>query len=169
MLQYENELRLSQEWLQKMEKEISQSNDDSPSALDGYMTDKISPTINELQLTVVRKFGYNDSMSQSDEAVKILRSALATYPGDKEIKEAANYLKYNRINKGTFKVGEKANVEGINVLEMGLNTNKNNDDKDNAKNEEKKQENEDAEYSQKSLSSILSAEDINVLIGVSVT
>lgn len=164
MLQYENELRLSQEWLQKMEKEISQSNDDSPSALDGYMTDKISPTINELQLTVVRKFGYNESMSQSDQAVKILRSALATYPDDKEIKEAANYLKYNRINKGTFKIGGKANVEGINVLEMGLNMNKGN-----AKNEEKKQENEDTEYSQKSLSSILSAEDINVLIGVSVT
>lgn len=162
MLQYENELRLSKEWLEKMEKEISESSDDSPSALDGYMTDKISPTINQLQLAVVRKFGYNDSMSQSDEAVKILRSALATYPDDKEIKEAANYLKYNRINKGTFKIGEKANIDGINVLQMIKNNN-------NAQNEEKKQENEDTEYNQQSLSSILSSEKINLLIGVSVT
>ena len=82
MLKYENELRLSEDWISKMEQEIS-NNIDSP--LNGYMTSDISPIINELQVEVIKHFGYKLS-SEIDQALKILRSAISMYPNDKEIK-----------------------------------------------------------------------------------
>ena len=158
MLKYENELRLSEKWLALMEKEIIESNDESPSALDGYMTDKISPTIRNLQLEVVKKFGYD---LQKSEAVNILRSALATYPDDDQVKNAANYLKYNRIDKGKFKVGDTANCDGIEVMRMKEN-------KDEVQKEEKKDDGGYG-YDAVKLTDLLNKDGINLLIGISVT
>eukprot|EP01084_Bolivina_argentea_P163168 283897_1 len=134
MLQYENELRLSNKWVSLMEKEILESNDKEPSALDGYMTDKISVTINNLQTEVVKKFGFNKSENEINNAIKILRSSLSLYPNDIQVKNAANYLKYNKIKKGSFKIGDKINCDEIKVLKI------NNNDVKNDIDDEKKQE-----------------------------
>eukprot|EP01084_Bolivina_argentea_P133612 235816_1 len=155
MLKYENKLRLSEEWISKMETEISQ-NINSP--LNGYMTGTVSPTIHKLQTEVVKHFNYK-SAQQIDNAIKILRSALATYPNDKEIINSANYIKYNKINKGTFKIGDKMNCDGLTVVSI-TNDNKIEDD------EKKQVDNFDENII--NFDSLLNS-NINVIISVSVT
>ena len=84
MLQLENEYRLSDKWLQLMEKESS-ANMEYP-----------MKTIDLLQREVVKASGYKDD-EEINNAIEYLRSAVALYPNDDEILNAANYLKYNRM------------------------------------------------------------------------
>jgi len=60
--------------------------------------ERVTQIIDMLQLQVVKEFGYND--------VDILRSAQTLFPGDKDIIDAAFYLKYNRCRQGAIKEGD---------------------------------------------------------------
>lgn len=160
MLKYENKLRLSEEWISKMEDECI-NNIDSP--LNGYMTGNISPTINKLQIEVVKKFGYKLS-SEIDEALKILRSAMSIYPNDQEIKNSANYLKYNKIDKGIFKIGDKMNIDGINMVCIDKDKNQQKCDE-----EEKKMDINNNDIKMIKLEQLLSKQNINVIMAVSIS
>mmetsp|Transcript_48712 Transcript_48712/g.77887 ORF Transcript_48712/g.77887 Transcript_48712/m.77887 type:complete len:152 (+) Transcript_48712:2-457(+) len=151
-----------------MEKEITESTDDSPSALDGYMTDKISPTIHQLQVEVVNKFGFNKTAKERDEAIKILRSALSLYPNDAEIKNAANYLKYNRVNRGNFVIGHKIpkQCETMQVIKLSESPKSDKNDKNE---EEKKEKADEGLYESVRFLDLLSQKEMNVVIAVSVT
>jgi len=59
---------------------------------------RVTDVIDMLQLQVVREFGYDD--------VDILRSAQSLFPGDKDIIDAAFYIKYNRCRQGEINEGD---------------------------------------------------------------
>jgi len=68
----------------------------------------VTQLIDMLQLQVVREFGYND--------VNILRAAQTLFPGDKDIIDAAFYIKYNRCRQGDFKEGDI--YEDVTLLQL---------------------------------------------------
>ena len=154
MLKYENQLRMSEKWIKKMENECNTIN----SPLNGYSYAVQSPTIIELQTQVVEKFGY-ESASEIQLGLDRLRSALKEYNNDKEILNAANYLKFNRMRKGDFDIGDS--VAGYDITLVKLNHDEKNDDAVNNKNE--------ANATRVKFVDLLSKQGLNVVIGVSVT
>eukprot|EP01083_Nonionella_stella_P080239 220398_1 len=155
MLQKENELRLSEEWIQKMEDEINEMKMDSPLA--GYSFEKRSPVIAALQTEVAKSFGYTTS-SEIKEAMRRIHTALATYPNDKTIKNAANYLKYNRIEEGDFKQNQVMATHNIQLLPLSV-----------SRSEDEKQQN--AKWTPVALDDVLNKRNkqLNVLMAISVT
>jgi hypothetical protein len=103
MLQRENELRLSQETLDLLEKE-AQENYSSFLPNSEYVIGFISPVFENLQRRVVYEFGYVNDASMK-YALYMLRSARYLYPNDNEIFNSVYYMKYNRINEGKMKTG----------------------------------------------------------------
>jgi len=107
MLKRENDLRLSKEILEAVEKESSEYEE-----IESCSTDKLTyaqphalSTIVQCQEKVAQEFGYKTS-DEISYAVQILRSARALYPNDIEIQNAAFYLKYNRAHRGELKVND---------------------------------------------------------------
>ena len=102
MLKYENELRLSKEFINDLENE----------ALNTYESKKSnnnkpweSNVIENMQIKVVKKFGF-----KTDEEIvlglNILRSAGYYYNNDNDIMNSVYYLKYNRAKKFQFNIGD---------------------------------------------------------------
>ena len=177
MLKYENELRMSEKWIKKMEVECNTI--DSP--LNGYSYAVQSPTIIELQTEVVKKFGYQ-SPSEIKLGLDRLRSALEEYNNDKEILNAANYLKFNRMRKGDFGIGDSVAGYDITLLKLDDGKKNNNgndnvtDEKDEKDEKEEKEEKEGKkddgnrfEAARVKFLDLLSKQRLNVVIGVSVT
>lgn len=159
MLKKENEYRMKEEWIEKMEKEFNEMKMESPLAGYKYDLDKGSPVILELQTEVVKTFGYT-SQDEIKEAILRLRSAQATYPNDSEILNAANYLKYNRIKQGNFQIGDIMNTKDIELIQSIP------CDEDDDKNEDKKEQ-----YKKLNLDDILNKKNknLNLLIACSVS
>jgi hypothetical protein len=65
-----------------------------------------------IKLQVIREFGL------SDDAVDLLYSAAARFPGDADIVEAAPYLKYNRSHCGKIDVGAELPVDTLQLADM---------------------------------------------------
>ena len=191
MLKYENELRMSEKWIAKMENECNTI--DSP--LNGYSYAIQSPVIIELQTEVVKRFGYK-SKFEIKFGLDRLRSALSSYNNDKEILNAANYLKFNRMRKGDFDVGDSVADYDITLIKLDQDSknedvkndksdkndknDKNNSGADEKKDEIKKDEDKDKEkHKDKDVNvndtvqvkfvDLLSKKGLNVVIGVSVT
>ena len=106
MLKRENELRLSKEILEKYEIEATKYYDNN----EIYKNNKnqyvfISEVVNDLQKKVANEFGFVDE-NEENYAINYLRSAVALYPNDESIKNAANYLKYNSVKKFPFNVND---------------------------------------------------------------
>eukprot|EP01084_Bolivina_argentea_P269622 458278_1 len=118
MLEKENKLRMSEEWIEKMEQEINEMKMSSPLA--GYKFTQKSPVITALQTEVVKSFGYT-SDDEIKEAILRIQTALATYPNDEQITNAANYLKYNRIEKGDWKINDIMPTKNTKLLQLSYN------------------------------------------------
>jgi len=120
MLKHENKLRMSEEWIAKMEEEIVSMQKTSPLA--GYSFKHESPVMRALQTEVAKEFGYT-SDEDIEAAIMRIRSALATYAQDsvaaEEIKNAANYLRYNRVAKGDFEVSDALDMDNIKLYRLG--------------------------------------------------
>jgi len=187
MLKKENELRMSEKWISRMEQEFEQMKMESPLAGYTYDLNKPSPTIKALQTEVVKSFGYTTD-DEINEAILRLRSAQATYPDDAEITNAANYLRYNRIKQGNFQIGEKLDTKNIDLYHIDIakqaakqprqqqaqaveakDADANNEDDGNA--DEKVKEEEGVELNNTTLDDVLNAKDksINLVISLSVT
>ena len=112
MLQRENQLRLSEELMEQYEIEAKKwYNKDDPKRFGLHVIDN-------LQKRVVNEFGFI-SPDQERYALEYLRSAMALYPGDDEIKNAANYLKYNLIKQFPFNINDY--YKDINLLDLNNN------------------------------------------------
>ncbi len=100
MLDYENKVRLSPEFIEVLEKEAdigydehcvtSKENDPSKKVW-------ISMELRNLQERVVQHFGYK-TKEETFYAVNILRSALALHPNNEKIQLATNYLRFNQFS-----------------------------------------------------------------------
>jgi len=91
MLKRETELRVSKEYVQKTEVEAQK----------GIFM--FQATI-DVQRQVVKEFGFKGE-NGIRVGIETLRTALATYPNDKEIINAANYIKYNRCFQCKIPIG----------------------------------------------------------------
>lgn len=153
MLQHENKLRMSEEWIAKMEEEVISMQTTSPLA--GYSFKHESPVMRALQTEVVKEFGYT-SDEDIEAAIMRIRSALATWAprgAGEEIKNAANYLKFNRVAQTELKVGDAMDMDNVTLFQLS--------DGDEY----------DAKGSETSLSDVVSGKDgaLTVLLSVSVT
>jgi len=88
----------------KREKELRLA-DDFQTARD--KTDWSRDLVYAVQKQVAREFGYSGE-AEVEKCVKLLRSAVALFPNDKEIREIPFWVKYNRATPGTLEVGDKA-------------------------------------------------------------
>ena len=170
MLKKENEFRMSEKWIEKMEKEINEMEMDTPLAGYKYDLEKGSPVIMELQTEVVKSFGYvNDD--EIKEAIGLLRSAQATYPDDDQVTNAANYLKYNRIEKGDFVVGEKVNTKDIEIIQFNSASFNDDNVNDDGQQENKANDDDEKNYRKLQLNDVLNKKNknLNLLIALSVT
>jgi len=106
MLKRENEVRLSEEMLNKLEKETSEY-EDGPKCIDKVSCNQphMPWSIAQCQEMVVQEFGYKTT-AEISYALQMLRSARALYPNDMEIKNSAFYLKYNRVRRGELRVND---------------------------------------------------------------
>jgi hypothetical protein len=88
LLRYENKVRLSA----RVRENLGQIGEDDE-AFDDYMQD--------LQEQVCVDCGVDPSIG-----VDLLQSASSLFPGDQQVLESANYLRYNRLRAGTLQVGD---------------------------------------------------------------
>ena len=120
MLKRENELRLSKAVLQEYEDEaVKYFDNDDPNR---YSLKKpfLGEVVNNLQKKVVNEFGFGPTNKNEEEyALEYLRSARALYPDDDEIKNSANYLKYNLVKKFPFNIDDY--YKDINLLDLNNN------------------------------------------------
>jgi len=110
MLKYENELRLSDEFMNDLENE----------ALNTYEIPKynqiwVSNVIENMQIKVVKQFGFK-SDKEIEYGLHILRCAGYYYKNDNDIMNAVYYLKYNRAKPMTFNIGDK--YKNINLVTL---------------------------------------------------
>ena len=117
MLQREDELRSSQKYLELMEKEATSTYDNGdlsdPSLKNHHVW--LSKVLENIQIRVVNEFGYLDDKEQ--EGLEILRGATVLFPDDKDIINAAHYIKYNRSAQVKFQIGDLSpNVEKLFTL-----------------------------------------------------
>ena len=112
MLTRENELRLSKETLQEYEDEAQRCYDINDPKRHGLHI------IDNLQKRVVNEFGFVAPQEEM-HALEYLRSAVALYPGDGTIKNAANYLKYNLVKTFPFNIDDI--YKDINLLDLNNN------------------------------------------------
>jgi len=109
-------LRLSEDVIQKYEDEAVKYYDNNNlnqySLNNVYFAEKLQ---NNLQKQVVHEFGFTDKMEE-EYALKYLRSAVALYPNDEAIKNAANYLKYNSVKEFAFNTDDI--YKDINLLNL---------------------------------------------------
>jgi len=109
MLKRENEMRLSKEMLEILEKDACafENNSDCCSNNNTCNLEQvyIPWPIEECQEKVVKEFGY-ESEEEVKYALQMLRSARSLFPNDTEIQNATFYLKYNRACLGELKAGD---------------------------------------------------------------
>ena len=117
MLKQENDLRLSTKIIEKYENEAIEYYDNIDPNRDCLNKVFLSEVVNDLQKKVVNEFGFG-SKNQNEEkyALEYLRSAMALYPDDESIKNAANYLKYNLAKKFPFNMNDF--YVDINLLDL---------------------------------------------------
>jgi hypothetical protein len=110
MLIRENELRLSQKYLEQLEREAVYGYENFQT--NTYHAPWTSVAIDTIQKQVVNEFGYINEQN-SLYALNVLRSALQLFPNDSTILQSANYLKFNRCSEGDLNVGD-------NYIDVGL-------------------------------------------------
>jgi len=65
-----------------------------------------------IKAQVVEEFGLPPSH------VDVLNTAVSRFPGDQDIVEAANYIKYNRAHQGDLKVGDQVPIDSLNLATL---------------------------------------------------
>jgi len=101
MLRRENQLRLASDTIARFESL-------SLHGLGGWLQEA-----QRLGEQVVAEFGFGQQACRPnrgtlEEGLSLLRSAVASYPGDSEVLAAANYLRFNRCVEGVLRVGDPA-------------------------------------------------------------
>jgi len=101
ILKRENEIRLSKQALESLERESCEYENNKMERSQLF----IPWSIEQCQIQAVKEFGYK-SNDEIDYAIQMLRSARALFPKDLEIQNSTFYLKYNRARRGELQIGD---------------------------------------------------------------
>ena len=91
MYKRENEIRLSKEMQEEMERKMTSGE------MSGYVE-----LVEEIQRRVVKEFGFGGS----EEDLSLFRQGLSMYPEDSELQQIPYYSRFNRANDGDLKEGD---------------------------------------------------------------
>eukprot|EP01088_Endostelium_zonatum_P021561 TRINITY_DN85_c0_g2_i2.p1 TRINITY_DN85_c0_g2~~TRINITY_DN85_c0_g2_i2.p1 ORF type:complete len:220 (-),score=63.57 TRINITY_DN85_c0_g2_i2:674-1333(-) len=109
MLRRENEIRLTDDVQEQLDKSIVDDSDSYTAIIEG------------IQKTVLKQFGFEDN----ENNLTMYRAALSLYPNDDEIKNEAYYYKYNRSRQGTLKQGDSIDLQTLSLYNLSTNQTEN--------------------------------------------
>eukprot|EP01088_Endostelium_zonatum_P021560 TRINITY_DN85_c0_g2_i1.p1 TRINITY_DN85_c0_g2~~TRINITY_DN85_c0_g2_i1.p1 ORF type:complete len:211 (-),score=51.30 TRINITY_DN85_c0_g2_i1:674-1306(-) len=109
MLRRENEIRLTDNVQEQLDKTIVDDSDSYTAIIEG------------IQKTVLKQFGFEDN----ENNLTMYRAALSLYPNDDEIKNEAYYYKYNRSRQGTLKQGDSIDLQTLSLYNLSTNQTEN--------------------------------------------